>query len=92
MAVETLNVVPDRGYYDGEEIPEMISRFEHASGKWDHVQEGWDPNVSASAAMSPVGLGRSLIPGLWSSLSKNVLAGFMVLSAVGACPPHDGVG
>jgi hypothetical protein len=22
----------------------------------------------------------------------HILAGFMVLSAVGACPPHDGVG
>jgi hypothetical protein len=24
-------------------------------------------------------------------LSMNILAGFRVLSAVGACPPHDGV-
>jgi hypothetical protein len=36
--------------------------------------------------------GCSLIPGLRSRLSKNILAGFRVLSAVGACPPHDGVG
>jgi hypothetical protein len=35
--------------------------------------------------------GCSLIPGLRSRLSKHFLAGFMVLSAVGACPPHDGV-
>jgi hypothetical protein len=42
--------------------------------------------------MSPIGRFCSLIPGLWSRLSKNILAGFMVLSAVGACPPHDGVG
>jgi hypothetical protein len=27
----------------------MISRFEHAGGKW----EGWDANASASATMSP---------------------------------------
>jgi hypothetical protein len=24
-------------------------------------------------------------------LSANILAGYRVLSAVGACPPHDGV-
>jgi hypothetical protein len=41
---------------------------------------------------SGLGLGRSLIPGLWSRLSKHILAGFMVLSAVRACPPHDSVG
>jgi hypothetical protein len=36
--------------------------------------------------------GCSLIPGLRSRLSTNILAGFRVLSAAGACPPHDGVG
>jgi hypothetical protein len=44
------------------------------------------------AATSESDPGCSLIPGLRSRLSKNILAGFMVLSAVGACPPHDGVG
>jgi hypothetical protein len=33
----------------------------------------------------------SLIPGLGVKLSTIVLAGPTVLSAVGACPPHDGV-
>jgi hypothetical protein len=33
----------------------------------------------------------SLIPGLGVKLSANILAGPTVLSAVGACPPHDGV-
>jgi hypothetical protein len=32
----------------------------------------------------------SLIPGLGVKLSTNILAGSTVLSAVGACPPHDG--
>ena len=34
----------------------------------------------------------SLIPGLGVKLSAIILAGPTVLSAVGACPPHDGVG
>jgi len=34
----------------------------------------------------------SLIPGFGVKLSAIVLAGPTVLSAVGACPPHDGVG
>jgi hypothetical protein len=38
-----------------------------------------------------MGLGRSLIPDLVVKLSVNILAGLKVLSAVGACPPHDGV-
>jgi hypothetical protein len=29
--------------------------------------------------------------GLGVKFSKNILAGSMVLSAVGTCPPHDGV-
>ena len=33
----------------------------------------------------------SLIPGLGVKLSTTILAGPTVLSAVGACPPHDGV-
>src|SRR6185295_2369111 len=33
----------------------------------------------------------SLIPGLGVKLSTVILAGPTVLSAVGACPPHDGV-
>jgi hypothetical protein len=39
------------------------------------------------------GFGRlcSLIPGLGVKLSTIILAGPTVLSAVGACPPHDGV-
>src|SRR6266536_5710064 len=35
--------------------------------------------------------GCSLIPGLGSSSRVLILAGSRVLSAVGACPPHDGV-
>src|SRR6266581_4517014 len=35
--------------------------------------------------------GCSLIPGLGSSSRLIILAGSRVLSAVGACPPHDGV-
>ena len=33
----------------------------------------------------------SLIPGFGAKLSAIILAGPTVLSAVGACPPHDGV-
>src|SRR6516225_6220688 len=33
----------------------------------------------------------SLIPGLDVKFSRPILAGPTVLSAVGACPPHDGV-
>jgi hypothetical protein len=33
----------------------------------------------------------SLIPGIGVKLSAIILAGPTVLSAVGACPPHDGV-
>jgi Protein of unknown function (DUF2934) len=44
---------------------------------------------NGTSALDP---GCSLIPGLRSRLSKHILAGIMVLSAVGACPPHDGVG
>jgi hypothetical protein len=33
----------------------------------------------------------SLIPGFGVKLSVIILAGPTVLSAVGACPPHDGV-
>src|SRR6266436_2197081 len=33
----------------------------------------------------------SLIPGFGVKLSAIILAGPTVLSAVGACPPHDGV-
>ena len=43
------------------------------------------------APMSPVGRCCSLIPGLSVKLSTTILAGPTVLSAVGACPPHDGV-
>jgi len=46
----------------------------------------------ANALLSATDPGCSLIPGLRSRLSKNILAGFMVLSAVGTRPPHDGVG
>jgi hypothetical protein len=34
----------------------------------------------------------SLIPGLGVKLSAIILAGSMVLFAVGPCPPHDGLG
>jgi len=56
------------------------------------AENGTQSSQTMIRPMSGPGLGRSLIPGLRSRLSKNVLAGFMVLSAVGACPPHDGVG
>jgi hypothetical protein len=42
-------------------------------------------------SMSLVGRCCSLIPGLDVKLSTTFLAGATVLSAVGACPPHDGV-
>jgi hypothetical protein len=41
--------------------------------------------------MSEMGRYCSLIPGLGVKLSTIILAGPTVLSAVGACPPHDGV-
>jgi hypothetical protein len=45
------------------------------------------------AALHESGIGRlcSLIPGFGVKLSAIILAGPTVLSAVGACPPHDGV-
>src|SRR6476659_143795 len=39
----------------------------------------------------PLGADSSLIPGLGVKHSPIILAGPTVLSAVGACPPHDGV-
>jgi hypothetical protein len=41
--------------------------------------------------MSPFGRLCSLIPGFGVKLSAVILAGPTVLSAVAACPPHDGV-
>jgi hypothetical protein len=41
--------------------------------------------------MSALGRFCSLIPDLGVKLSTIILAGPTVLSAVGACPPHDGV-
>jgi hypothetical protein len=41
--------------------------------------------------MSQMGRWCSLIPGLDVKLSTTFLAGSTVLSAVGSCPPHDGV-
>jgi hypothetical protein len=41
--------------------------------------------------MSAYGRYCSLIPGFGVKLSAIILAGPTVLSAVGACPPHDGV-
>src|SRR5262245_26169350 len=60
----------------------LSMRRDFASG-----QEHCAPTVLMSA------LGRccSLIPGLDVKLSTTFLAGPTVLSAVGACPPHDGV-
>jgi hypothetical protein len=45
------------------------------------------------ASLEMLGIGRlcSLIPGFGVKLSAIILAGPTVLSAVGACPPHDGV-
>ncbi len=42
--------------------------------------------------MTASGLGRSLIPGMVVKLFSFAPAGSMVLSAVGAYPPHDGGG
>jgi hypothetical protein len=60
------------------------------------------PGKSMASIIYPNDPGCSLIPGVGSSspfsnsgrgvkLSVKILAGSMVLSAVGACPPHDGV-
>jgi hypothetical protein len=48
-----------------------------------------DAVEATRACMSAVA--RSLIPGFGVKLSAIILAGPTVLSAVGACPPHDGV-
>jgi hypothetical protein len=53
---------------------------------------GLEQTSSRWAQTSVLDSGCSLIPGLRSRLSKNILAGFMVLSAVGTWPPHDGLG
>src|SRR5438105_9133257 len=45
----------------------------------------------AALHMSPYGRFCSLIPSFDVKLSAIILAGLTVLSAVGACPPHDGV-
>src|SRR6266487_2418024 len=45
----------------------------------------------AAVHESAVGRFCSLIPGFGVKLSAIILAGPTVLSAVGACPPHDGV-
>src|SRR6516165_7552535 len=47
--------------------------------------------IKTGSLTAALGLGRSLIPGVRSSSPLNILAGSMVLSAVGTCPPHDGV-
>ena len=48
-------------------------------------------NRLAVGEMTGSGRCCSLIPGLGVKLSTTILAGPTVLSAVGACPPHDGV-
>src|SRR5262249_60094304 len=45
------------------------------------------PGVGVENGITPC----SLIPGFGVKLSAIILAGPTVLSAVGACPPHDGV-
>src|SRR5215831_11982072 len=63
------------------------------------VRHGWSigtaarPNRLKFAAVRKSANGRlcSLIPGFGVKLSVNILAGSIVLSAVGASPPHDGV-
>jgi hypothetical protein len=40
--------------------------------------------------MTAIGRFCSLIPGFGVKLSRIILAGPTVLSAVGACPPHNG--
>ena len=47
--------------------------------------------VTAGHTVRPRSADCSLIPGLGVKLSAIILAGPTVLSAVGACPPHDGV-
>jgi hypothetical protein len=48
-------------------------------------------NQIAPQPMSALGRWCSLIPGFGVKLSITFLAGSTVLSAVGSCPPHDGV-
>ena len=51
-----------------------------------------NPVIAVMSATRPLFLRMcSLIPGLGVKLSAIILAGPTVLSAVGACPPHDGV-
>jgi hypothetical protein len=49
-----------------------------------------EPTFTQGQQTAAVGRYCSLIPGLGVKLSTHVLAGATVLSAVGACPPHDG--
>src|SRR5262249_29424170 len=60
-----------------------------------HRQTAGETNTVSSnflcAMTSLLGRSCSLIPGLDVKLSTTFLAGSTVLSAVGSCPPHDGV-
>src|SRR5215471_16223786 len=68
-------------------------------GLFDHIQQisshveiiGSLVQSSFRQVMSGSGRFCSLIPGFGVKLSAIILAGPTVLSAVGACPPHDGV-
>jgi hypothetical protein len=64
-----------------------FSRVVAPSSGWRRAEE----NLFATRPMSELGRYCSLIPGLNVKLSTTFLAGPTVLSAVGACPPHDGV-
>ena len=80
-------VQPDQGVWLHQARWGRTDVFVHISA----VEKAGYTGLAAPAGFLLNGPGCSLIPGLRSRLSKYILAGFMVLSAVGACPPHNGV-
>ncbi len=75
-----------------ELLLERIARKSDAKF-WDRVTKERSRSIEGRFAgwMSALGRCCSLIPGHVVKLSKMILAGPIVLSAVGARPPHDGV-
>jgi len=70
-------------------LPQAVSQ--ECCHKWAAgLQCLWRASQQNAYLMSQMGLGRSN-SGCGVKLSVNILAGSRVLSAVGACPPHDGV-
>jgi hypothetical protein len=61
----------------------------HSAADWQLWVNLYRTSMSAMSPLIPRLC--SLIPGLGVKLSTIILAGPTVLSAVGACPPHDGV-